>query len=604
MIALIERKRQLYRLIGLTAVVAAFVALLTIHLPGTVTINYSALYVLVALTMGTGVALLLFPSLLVSRPALFWPIAGAIFPFFEAVAVYFTGGVRSPYFVLFYFSLFFIGMVGGQRGAALGSAIVGVLYVAACVAHERGIDPDSLMVFVVTISSFYGIAGFAAYLGNVAWQEARDASRRAMRIVGLNAVNNNLSETLDMDDLLETIPSELCHRLGFERALVYTVEEGALHLRSAYSTDDPGRLAQLVEYLREHPPELNSNTVEAEAARLRRPVLSTQLREDSEILPAAMTMADTPCSAAAPMLAQDRLIGVVVADYFRARRTITEEELILLETFAGAAALALVNNELHADASRAEVFRQLDTLKSEFLGTVSHELRTPLTLVRASTELLLDGASEGLTTPQRRLVETTARNVVRLQAFVEELLEMAQLEEGQVQPNLQLTDMRYLVDEVARTLQLMVTERAQTLYLDLPDEPCFAEVDRHRIQQVLTNLMTNACKYTPPGGNVWVRVCPAEDSISVEVQDNGAGIPADSLEHIFDKFYRVPGVEHRAKGAGLGLAITRSIVELHGGSITAESPPDEGARFRFSLRRVPGTEYAVANPATRLETRQ
>ncbi|MBA2363414.1 MAG: GAF domain-containing protein [Chloroflexia bacterium] len=602
MIALIERKRQLYQLIGLTAVVAAFVALVAIHLPGTVEIHFPALYALVALTMSAGVALLLFSSSVASRPAVFWPIAGGVFPLFEAIAVYFTGGVRSPFFVLFYFSLFFIGMVGGQRGAALGSIVIGVLYLAACVAHEGGIDPDALMAFVITICSFYGIAGFAAYLGNVAWQEARDASRRAMRIVGLNAVNNNLSETLDMADLLATIPSELCHRLGFERALVYTVEESALHLQGAYSTSDPTRLAELVAYLHTHPPELNSNTVEAEAARLRRPVVSTRVHENPEMHPTAMAMAPTQCFAAAPMLAQDRLIGVVVADYYRSRRAITEEELILLETFAGTAALAVVNNELHADASRAEVFRQLDTLKSEFLGTVSHELRTPLTLVRASTELLLDSASDGLTASQMRLVETTGRNVVRLQAFVEELLEMAQLEEGQVQPNLQLTDLRYLVDEVARTLQLMVAEKAQTLYLDVPDDQCLAEVDRHRIQQVVTNLVTNACKYTPQGGKVWVRVCPMEDDLSVEVQDNGPGIPSQSLEHVFDKFYRVPGAEHKAKGAGLGLAITRSIVELHGGKITAESPPNQGARFRFVLRRAP--ELSVARPASITETRQ
>ncbi|MDQ3328446.1 MAG: ATP-binding protein [Chloroflexota bacterium] len=602
MIALIERKRQLYQLIGLTAVAAAFVALLAIHLPGTFEINYPALYLLVALTMGAGVGLLLFPASVASRPAVFWPIAGGVFPVFEAIAVFFTGGVRSPFFVLFYFSLFFIGMVGGQRGAALGSVVIGVLYLAACVAHEGGIDPDALMAFVITICSFYGIAGFAAYLGNVAWQEARDASRRAMRIVGLNAVNNNLSETLDMADLLATIPSELCHRLGFERSLVYTVANGVLHLRGAYSTSDPTRLAQLVAYLHTHPPELDSNMIEAEAARLRRPVVSARALVGSETDPTVMTLDRTECCAAAPMLAQDRLIGVVVADYCRSRRAITEEELILLETFAGTAALAVVNNELHADASRAEVFRQLDTLKSEFLGTVSHELRTPLTLVRASTELLLDSASDGLTASQRRLVETAGRNVVRLQAFVEELLEMAQLEEGQVQPNLQLTDLRYLVDEVARTLQLMVAEKAQTLYLDVPNEPCLAEVDRHRIQQVVTNLVTNACKYTPPGGKVWVRVCPTEDGLSIEVQDNGPGIPSASLDHVFDKFYRVPGVEHKAKGAGLGLAISRSIVELHDGKITAESPPDQGARFRFVLQRV--AEHPLPRPASVTETRQ
>ncbi len=165
---------------------------------------------------------------------------------------------------------------------------------------------------------------------------------------------------------------------------------------------------------------------------------------------------------------------------------------------------------------------------------------------------------------------------------------MAQLDEGRVQLNTELGDLRYLVDEVASTLQLMVGDRNQTLYLDLPDEPCMVEMDRHRIQQVVTNLITNACKYTPEGGKLWVRVLPGRDSVTVEVEDNGPGIPSEKLEHVFEKFYRLPGSGSRAKGSGLGLAITRSLVELHGGRIGVVSEPNKGARFWFS---VPSAQY-------------
>ncbi len=587
LIALLERRQQLYWLIGATAVTVAFVVLLSIHLPGDAPLNLPVLYLLSALTIGSGAFLLFAPRWLVSRPYLFWPIAGVLFPIFEALAVYFTGGVRSPYFVLFYFSLFFLGMVGGHRGAIWGSVVIGIAYIAASVVRLGSIELGSLLMrFTVTLASFYGIAFFAAFLGNIASQEARDASRRAMRIAALNVVNANLGETLDHDALLEKIPSELCRQLHFERALLYIVEDEKLRLVSGHTNEEPERLERLMEYLRAHPPGLSSHSVEGEAARSRRPVLSVNARRDPRVNPLVLEIAQTSSFAAVPLIAKDELIGVVVADYFRQDHVITEEELILLHTFASLAAVALLNNQLVVQASRAEAFRELDTLKTDFLATVSHELRTPLTLVRASSDLLLDDVSEGLNTTQRKLVETVGRNSNRLAAFVDEILEMAQLDEGRIKLNLQITDLRHLVNEVAQALHLLIGDRQQTLYLDIPDEPCLVEVDRHRMQQVITNLLTNACKYTPAGGEIWVRLAPDADRVVVEVRDNGPGIPAEKLGYIFEKFYRLPGSDRLAMGTGLGLAITRSLVELHGGTISAFSTQGEGTSFKVSLERL------------------
>lgn len=583
--ALLERKPQLYRLIGVTSVTVAIGVLIAIHLPRDITVNYAAVYALFLLTVASGVVLLLNPGWLVSRSYLFWPIMAGVFPLFESLAVYFTDGFRSPMFVLFYFSLFFVGMLGGQRGAVAGAVLCGLFYVAAGVAQSGSLRSELALRLMVIIGSFYGVAWFAAYLGNIASQESRDASRRALRIAGLNAVNTNLSETLEYDVLVQQVPEELCRQLGFERALLYLVSGNKLCLTAAHSNDDPVRLARLTEYMEKHAPGLDSNSVEAEAARTLRPLVSADPSCDPRVNPRVLEIAQSQCFAAAPLVAKEELIGVIVADYFREQHSITEEEVILLHTFASLAALALSNSRLVAEAGRAEAYRQLDTLKSEFLATVSHELRTPLTLIKTSTDLLLDDVSDGLTGVQRRLTETVNRNTARLSAFVEEILEMAQLEEGQVQLHKQLTDLRYLVDEVAQTMQLMVQHKEQTLYLDLADEACLVEVDRHRMQQVITNLLGNALKYTPAEGKVWLRVLPEGEWVSVEVRDNGPGVPSDKLERIFEKFYRLPNTTERAKGSGLGLAITRSLVELHGGQISASSLPGEGTTFRFILPR-------------------
>lgn len=586
MIALLERKQQLYRLIGVTSVTVACFVLLAIQLPGDVPINYPAIYLLVVFAVVTGVLLFLSPVWLISRPHLFWPIAGGLFPLFESLAVYFTGGPRSPLFVLFYFSLFFLGMVGGHRGAVFGSVVVGSAYIAASVSNHGDIGSDSLLRLSTTIASFYGMAFFAAFLGNIASQEAHDASRRAMRLAGLHSINVSLGETLDLDALLEQIPRELCRQLGFERALLYLVDGDVLNPVSGYSGQEPERLAGLLDYLRAQPPRLESRSVEAEAARTLRPTLSIDPERDPRVNPAALSIAQSRCFAAAPMVAKDELIGVVVADYFRRDHSITEEELILLSTFASVVALAILNHRLVLEAGQAEALRRLDALRSDFLATVSHDLRTPITLIKTSADLLLQDVSAGLTQIQKRLVETVSRNTLRLNAFVEEILDMAQLEEGQIDLNLQISDLRHLVNEVAQSLELLVAEKRQTLYLDLTEEPALVEVDRHRMQQIVTNLLTNASKYTPQDGKIWARVLPDPRSVTFEVQDNGFGIPADQIKHIFEKFYRAPGSRERVKGAGLGLTITRSLVELHGGDLKVSSVQGEGTKFCFTLQRV------------------
>ncbi len=584
--ALHERREQLYWLIGTTAVIISLVVVTIIHLPGDVDLNPLAVYTLTVLATAVAGVLVVAPRWLTDRSYLFWLIAGILFPFFEALTVYFTGGAESPFFVLFYFSLFFLGMVGGHRGALCSSMLVGLMYMAA-VLWRGDLELRSLLMrLAITLLSFYGIAFFAAFLGNLASQQAHEASQRGMRIVGLNIVNSELSATLERDVLLEKIPQQLCSQLGFRRAFLYTMEGEKLCLASGHTDGEPDRLVDLMDHLRRHPLTLDSHTVEAEVARRRHSVMSTDVGEEFLVSSHTFDVVRTQGFAAAPLLTQGRLLGVILTDHYPQDYAVTEEELILLDSFAGLAALVLLNSELMVQAGQAEAFRQLDALKTEFLGTISHELRTPLTLIRAGTDLLIEDVSDGLSPVQKQMIETIGRNSGRLSAYMEEILEMAQLEDGRIGLNLQITDLRLLVDEVAQSLHLLVEDKEHTLHLDLPPGPCLVEVDRHRLSQVITNLVTNACKYTPRGGKIWVCVQPRRETVFLEVRDNGPGIPPDKLERIFEKFYRLPDSEHSAKGTGLGLAIARSLVELHGGTIEVSRRPGEGAEFVVSLRCV------------------
>ncbi len=162
--ALLERKQELYWLLGAVSVIVASVVLVAIHLPGDVPIAYPTAYALMVLAAGIGAVLVATPRWLTSRPYLFWPVAAGLFPLLEALVVYVTGGIRSPFSVLFYFSLFFLGMVGGHRGAVLGSSVVGFLYTSACAMQLQEGDMGIALRLSVTLASFYGIALFAAFL--------------------------------------------------------------------------------------------------------------------------------------------------------------------------------------------------------------------------------------------------------------------------------------------------------------------------------------------------------------------------------------------------------------------------------------------------------
>lgn len=581
-----ECREQLYWLAGTTVVIISLVVVTTIHLPSDLDINPLAIYTISVLATAVAGTLLVAPRWLTTRPYLFWLITGALFPFIEALVVYFTGGAESPYFVLFYFSLFFLGMVGGHRGALYSSALTGLMYMVAVLWGDDLEARSFLIPLAITLLSFYGIAFFAAFLGNLASQQAREASQRGMRIVGLNVVNSELSNTLERDILLEKITQQLCSQLGYRRAFLYTVEGETLHLASAHSDVEPEDLMDLKGHFYRHPLALDSHTVEAEVARTKRSVTSRDIAQDLPICSHTFDPIATRGFAAAPLVRQGRLLGVILADHFPLDSAATEEDLILLDTFAGLAALVLFNSELVVQAGQAEAFRQLDALKTDFLGTISHEMRTPLTLIRGCSDLLTENASDGLDPVQRKLIETMGRNSNRLAAYMEEVLEMAQLEDGRLSLSLQIADLRPLVDEATQSLYLLIKDKEQTLYLDLPAEPCMVEVDRHRYSQVITNLVTNACKYSPRGGKIHVCVRPEGETVFLEVRDNGQGIPPDKLERIFDKFYRLPDTEQRVKGTGLGLGIARSLVELHGGMIEVSSRLGEGSVFRASLRSV------------------
>ena len=228
--------------------------------------------------------------------------------------------------------------------------------------------------------------------------------------------------------------------------------------------------------------------------------------------------------------------------------------------------------------------RRLDEMKSGMLSVVSHELKTPLTSIRMGVHLLLEERIGSLTPQQNDLLVAVRDDSDRLNQIVENLLDMGRIESGRALMDLRPERPDAVINDAVERWKTPYHDRGVELSAEVsPDAPGVL-VDHNRIEHVFSNLLSNALKYTGPGGQVRITAesIPDDHAVRFSVQDNGSGIPAEHLPRIFERFFRVPG-QSGSTGAGLGLAIAKEIVEAHGGRIAVQSTQGAGTTFSFTL---------------------
>ena len=282
-----------------------------------------------------------------------------------------------------------------------------------------------------------------------------------------------------------------------------------------------------------------------------------------------------------PMRAHGIVLGAVTLFGTSAGRRLRASDLALAEEVAERAAIAVDNARLYRQALRASQMRD------RTLGIVSHDLRGPL----AAIGMAARGIERALGTEDeaRPLVQTVLDAAQLMQRLIQDLLDVANIEAGRFALERQSVDPVVLLVRASTLFESAAEERGVTLAVDLPDHLPRIHADPERLLQVCANLLDNAVKYTPSGGSVVVRGSSDGDRVIIEIVDSGAGIPADELPHVFERFWHARHGAAR-RGSGLGLAIAKEIVELHGGSISIGSMPARGTSCRFVIPIQRGAE--------------
>ncbi len=248
-----------------------------------------------------------------------------------------------------------------------------------------------------------------------------------------------------------------------------------------------------------------------------------------------------------------------------------------------------VTEQKQAEEALKEANRQLrkfDRLKSDFVSMVSHEIRTPITIMREGISLCLDGVTGELNEAQKNVLGDTMEHIDRLSRLVTDLLDLSTIEEGKIELYISRVDLCRVVEKIKNDFKKYARNKQINIGIDVPSEALFIHVDKDKIIQVFHNLLNNAIRFTPQGGEIKIVIEDKEDEVLCSVSDTGTGIAKKDIPKLFSKFEQFGRkTNSEDKGTGLGLAICKGLVKKHGGRIWVESALGEGSTFNFTIKK-------------------
>ncbi|MDX1662299.1 MAG: GAF domain-containing protein [Candidatus Promineifilaceae bacterium] len=407
--------------------------------------------------------------------------------------------------------------------------------------------------------------------------------KRAVELETVSRVSAATSTILDADRLLQAVVELARRSFNLYHAHIYLVDETAGELLLMAGSGEAGD-----EMVREgwHIPVDHPASIVARVARSGEGLIVNDVRQEEGFLPNPLLPA-TRSELAVPMVVGNRVLGVLDVQSARVNN-FTEEDVRIQSALANQVAIALQNAMLYEEQlETSERLREVDRLKSEFLASMSHELRTPLNSIIGFADVLLEGLDGQLNERMEEDVRLIRNSGEHLRDLIGDILDMSKIEAGMMELRYETIDpesIAYDLEAFART-QMMAHNKDLTFSVKVDPALDVIEGDRTRFRQVLYNLVNNAIKFTSEGG-VTVSMNRIGDDVVVAVEDTGVGLESENIPIVFEQFRQVDGsLTRTVGGTGLGLPISKSLVELHGGEIWVESERGEGTTFAFTIPR-------------------
>jgi signal transduction histidine kinase len=406
----------------------------------------------------------------------------------------------------------------------------------------------------------------------------RELAQSVRELRALGEVSQTVNSTLDLENVLTTIVAKAVELSGTEAGAIYVFDDQQreFHLRATYGMDQ-----RLIAALTERSMSLDDPLL-VRALKEREPVQVPDIRDEPSVNE-VVQRAGYRALLIAPLMRPDHIVGFLVVRR-KEPGQFPRETVELLTTFAAQSVLAIQNARLFSEIDEKSHQLEVESRhKSQFLANMSHELRTPLNAILGYTELILDQIYGEAPDRMRQVLERVQANGRHLLSLINDVLDLAKIEAGQLALSLGDYSLNEVVHGVVDAVEPLAVGKGLALKADVPAQLPIAHGDERRVAQVLLNLVGNAIKFTDKG-EVAVTASAANGSLTVAVCDSGPGISPADQARIFDEFQQADSSTTRTKGGtGLGLAIAKRIIEMHGGRIWVESDLGKGSRFFFTL---------------------
>jgi signal transduction histidine kinase len=410
----------------------------------------------------------------------------------------------------------------------------------------------------------------------------QDLTRSVEQLTALGEVGRAVSSTLDVETVLTTIVSRAVELSGLDGGVVSEYDEAREEFIQRAAAQIGGALAEALREVRYR---------KGEGAIGRTAITREPVQVPDITVPGAyhsrtrenLIESGVKAVLAVPMIHQDRLIGCLGVTRNRPGE-FPAETIELLRRFATQSALAIQNARLFREIE--DKSRQLEVAsqhKSEFLANMSHELRTPLNAIIGFSEVLAERMFGELNDKQEEYLKDIHASGQHLLSLINDILDLSKIEAGRME--LELTDFHLptALDNALTLVRERAGRRGIALHMTTDERLDYVRADERKIRQVVLNLLSNAIKFTPEGGRIEVQAKPVDGAVEVAVTDTGVGIAPEDQEAIFEEFRQVGTADKKVEGTGLGLALSRKFIELHGGRIWVESQVGAGSTFTFTI---------------------